>query len=420
MPRRLAALLSGAALALALLAAPAARAATARPNVRTITAFTRLDRVQYRAQLAEAKAFLDRARSQFSAAGQVVESVRITTQPFPDYVAGLAPDAALAFLQELDALAVAGGYGLDVGPAMRGDGDDPAMMTLLARFLATARTTNGSAHLVAPGPQGPRIQWGVLAESVKVIRYLELNSPEGQGNFNFAATALVEPYAPFYPASWHDGPARRFSVGLESAGVVAEVFAATGWDPAAAGARLLAELTTHAAAVEALARDAASGSGWAYQGIDTTPAPFDGFASIGAALEAFTGGQLGGSGTLTAAAIVTGAVRSVPVKRVGLQGLMLPVLEDSRLAQRWGEGHLSIDALLSYSSVCGTGLDTVPLPGDVTDAQLTRILADVASLSARWSKPLTARLFPVPGKRAGEATSFQGPFLNNTVLQPLP
>ena len=99
---------------------------------------------------------------------------------------------------------------------------------------------------------------------------------------------------------------------------------------------------------------------------------------------------------------------------------MLPVLEDSRIAQRFGEGTLSIDSLLSYSSVCGTGLDTLPLPGDVSDRQLTRILGDVASLSARWSKPHTARLFPVPGKRAGEATTFQSPFLTNTVLQPLP
>src|SRR5438309_7800188 len=36
-------------------------------------------------------------------------------------------------------------------------------------------------------------------------------------------------------------------------------------------------------------------------------------------------------------------------------GLMLPILEDTRLAQRWSEGHISIDALLSYSAVCGTG-----------------------------------------------------------------
>jgi uncharacterized protein (UPF0210 family) len=406
--------------ALLLLLVPAAQAATTRPNVRTITAFVRLDRAHHQAQLAEARSFLEAARATYAAAGWFVESVRITTQPFPEYVAGLTPDQALAFLLELDGLAVAGGFGLDVGPAMRSDAGDPAMMTLLARFLAQAQTTNASAHLVVLRPHGPEIQWGVVAESVKVIRALEFQSPEGQGNFAFAATALVEPYSPFYPASWHDGPGGRFSVGLESASVVAEVLGATGYDAGAASQRLREELAGHAVAVEALARRAAAGSGWHYQGLDPTPAPFDGFASIGAALEGFTGRRLGSSGTLTAAAIVTAAVRSLPVQRVGLQGLMLPVLEDSRIAQRWGEGALSIDSLLSYSSVCGTGLDTLPLPGDVTDAQLTRILGDVASLSARWQKPLTARLFPVPGRRAGDPTAFTSPFLTNTVLQPLP
>ena len=75
---------------------------------------------------------------------------------------------------------------------------------------------------------------------------------------------------------------------------------------------------------------------------------------------------------------------------------MLPILEDSVLAQRWSEGRLTIDSLLSYSAVCGTGLDTIPLPGDISVDQLARILADVASLSVKWHKPLSARLQPAP------------------------
>ena len=96
------------------------------------------------------------------------------------------------------------------------------------------------------------------------------------------------------------------------------------------------------------------------------------------------------------------------------------MLEDSRIALRFGEGRLSIDSLLSYSSVCGTGLDTLPLPGEVSDDQLAKIVGDVASLAAKWQKPLTARLLPVPGRTAGETTQFESPFLTNTVLQPLP
>src|SRR5258708_23037452 len=125
-------------------------------------------------------------------------------------------------------------------------------------------------------------------------------------------------------------------------------------------------------------------------GIDLSPAP-SGDVSIGAAIENLTTQQVGMSGTLTAAATITAAVKDVKVKQTGYSGLMLPILEDTRLAQRWSEGHLSIDALLSYSAVCGTGLDTVPLPGDLSPAHLSLIIPSIAPLAVKSHKPLSAR-----------------------------
>jgi hypothetical protein len=98
---------------------------------------------------------------------------------------------------------------------------------------------------------------------------------------------------------------------------------------------------------------------------------------------------------------------------------MLPILEDPVIAERWNAGLVSLDALLSYSAVCGTGLDTVPLPGDTTVEQLTRIIGDVATLSVKWNKPLSARLLPVAGRLAGQQTDFTDPNLINGVIQPI-
>jgi len=67
---------------------------------------------------------------------------------------------------------------------------------------------------------------------------------------------------------------------------------------------------------------------------------------------------------------------------------------------------LNIGELLQWSAVCGTGLDTVPLPGDVSEGTLARLLFDVAALSVRLHKPLTARLMPLPGKVAGDPVHF--------------
>ena len=76
--------------------------------------------------------------------------------------------------------------------------------------------------------------------------------------------------------------------------------------------------------------------------------------------------------------------------------------------------------LRAYSSVCGRGLVRIPLPGDITTEQLERIIGDVATLSMKLSKPLSARLLPIAGATAGDQTTFADPNLGNTVLQPLP
>jgi len=110
----------------------------------------------------------------------------------------------------------------------------------------------------------------------------------------------------------------------------------------------------------------------------------------------------------------------VPVTQVGYSGLMVPVMEDKLLAQRWAESTYNVDSLLAYSAVCGTGIDTVPLPGNVSVEQMERIFGDVASLATKWNKPLSARLQPVPGAKPGDTTQFQDPYLFNTTVHPLP
>jgi uncharacterized protein (UPF0210 family) len=72
-----------------------------------------------------------------------------------------------------------------------------------------------------------------------------------------------------------------------------------------------------------------------------------------------------------------------------------------------------------YSAVCGTGLDTIPLPGDVTAEQMQALLLDLSALALRLNKPLTARLMPIPGKNAGDLTEFDFPFFANSRVMAL-
>jgi uncharacterized protein len=50
---------------------------------------------------------------------------------------------------------------------------------------------------------------------------------------------------------------------------------------------------------------------------------------------------------------------------------------------------------------------------------MERIFGDVASLATKWNKPLSARLQPVHGKKAGDQTDFQDPYFFNTTVHPL-
>ena len=392
-----------------------AQAPAAKPKVRAITGFVRLDQGRYEQQVADALAVLGKVKSEFERQGYEIESLRLTTQPLAELVAGMSEDKALEFLGRFDALSAKENFTPNVGPAMLHESDDEAAMRVLERALSTLPNIEGSAIIA----DDAGIHWKTIHRTAELVKYVSEHSPHSQGTFNFAATAMLKPYAPFYPGSYHTGSGGQFAIGFEGAGVVRDVFARDKGNAAAATADLTAALTVHAAVADAIGRQVAAETGWTYMGVDPTPAPL-GDVSIAAAMEAFTGAKFGSSGTLTAARIITAAVKAVPQKQIGYAGLMVPVMEDKLLAERWAEGTYNVDSLLAYSAVCGTGLDTVPLPGDVSLEQMERMYADVASLAVKWNKPLSARLQPVPNKKAGEWTEFQDPYLFNTVLHPLP
>ncbi len=355
--------------------------------------------------------FLVAAREAFRKGGFDVESIRVATQPFPQYTRGLDRAAALMLLRNINALSQKLQFSPSIGPAMLNDTDDPSPVDLLIELLSMPTRINAS--LVVAADDG--IHWNSVRQSARLIKAVSEHSPRGQGNFNFAAIAMLKPYGPFFPGAYHLGDSdKTFAVGLEGANVVTDVFEHE-HDPRTAEAKLLAELTTHLKAAEQIAVKIAGVSSWTYVGIDPTPAPL-GDVSIGRALEAFTGAPVGSPGTLTAAGIITRAVQAVPVKHVGYSGLMIPVMEDKVLAKRWAEGTYTLDSLLSYSSVCAAGLDTIPLPGDISEEHLAHIIGDVATLAYKWHKPLAARLLPNPHRTTGELTDFDDPRMGNTKI----
>lgn len=409
-------------MALALVVGGAARAQDyTRPPVRTIAAFINLDRANMDGQVRETLAVLDQVKQGLINRGYKVQTVRIVTQPLGELVRGLTEAEALAFLKRFDDLAAAQGFAPNVGPAMLSDADDPRTIRLLAKALATL--PNLQANAIIANDQG--IQWKVIRESAQLVRYVADNSLADESTrtrtINFTVNAMLKPYAPYFPGAYHVGPGKQFSIGFESANVALQVFSRTKGDFAGSVAELTKQLTVHATVAETVGKQVAGATGWGFQGVDVTPAPTPRpESSIGAAIEKFTGAPFGASGTLTASFAITTAVKAVPVRQTGYSGLMLPVMEDTVLAQRWATGRIGLDDLLAYSAVCGTGLDTIPLPGNTTVEQMSRIFGDVAALAWKWKKPLSARLLPFRNLAAGDRTKVVSTGLVNTTIQPLP
>src|SRR5262252_11166833 len=196
-----------------------ASSAEVRPRIRAVTAFIEIDSNNYVARVEEAQRFLATAKEALNKAGFEGAGGRITTQPFPQYTKGMKTEDAVAFVAKLREAASKERSGLNIGAAMVHDNDDPAAASLLVEILSKV---NVNANLITADEQG--IHWNSIRQAAKVIKGLAERSPHGDGNFNFGAIAMMKPYGPYYPGSYHLGKGREFAIAMEGAAVVADVF----------------------------------------------------------------------------------------------------------------------------------------------------------------------------------------------------
>lgn len=405
-------------------------------SIRAITVFIGDTHPLDGAAIARAAAFLRSAQASASIAGYAVQTTRIATRPLFEDLRAWEDARLLAYADELQRLCEVEELGyLSLGPAPAWDADFPlARLGLLVELLAPRPALNATAQ-IAWGEHAPR--YAAALPIAEVMRGLA-EASAGDANFRFALLAMCEPGGPFFPQAYARGPEWSVAFGLQSAGLVGEAIAAVEPEHPEDAEREAAALATlpqieravraalagAARPVAALLRPLAEQAGMSFGGCDLSPAPM-GDESIAAALEQAGLGLFGGPGSLALCATLTAAIRGAAADLAdvapacGYCGLMLPVLEDETLGMRCAEGRLSVASLLSYSAVCGTGLDTTPLPGDADPAGVAALLADVAALAWKLRKPLSARLFLTPGARAGDLTNFASPYLTNTRVLPL-
>lgn len=378
-------------------------------KIRSITLF--IDPTQSERDLPRLSETLRVIRTALETHAYPVETVRLATTPFPQWLEVIDPKASAAIVQALEEEARANGIDfVSIGPA---DSDHLQAAALIPHILAATSAVFCTSHLLTPDGQVSMPAIHTAAEVIAANSTIEAN---GFGNLRYTALAGVHPGSPFFPAAYHAGERPAFALAVDGASLAVDVFSAAESLDAAAG-QLQAAIEKHAGELKKYALKFAGGL--QFLGVDFTLAPYpEQSRSIGHALELLGLPAFGRAGSLTASAYLMSILDRANFQRTGFNGLMLPVLEDNILADRAAQGQLSIQKLLLYSAVCGTGLDCIPLPGNTRPTDLAAVLMDVAALSARLKKQLTARLMPIPGKQAGEMTTFDFAYFANSRILP--
>lgn len=372
-------------------------------KIRTITTGISLQSPMDSAPIQQAAQFNTLAQQELENQGYEVQTTRISTQSFENYLPGYTLFEILDKLQRLEEICQT----LNLDFFNIGYAKNPELISVIPAIIKRTERIFCSSTI---GNIKDGINFESLQASAQTIHRISTETVNGFGNFRFCAGANCPPGIPFFPASYHQGES-GFSIGLECADLLTEAFAKS--RTLIEAEKNLTEIyAEHLIKLEATASKLSQEFQISYQGIDASLAPsLDKTHSIADAYEQLGLGKFGHSGTLAISALITRVIKQIPVKLCGYSGLMLPVCEDVGLAKRASEGTYNLTDLLLYSSVCGCGLDTVPLPGNISVEQIEAILLDVASLAIKLDKPLSARLFPIPGKQAGEMTEFNSPYL---------
>ncbi|KAL7478387.1 hypothetical protein ACHAW6_004153 [Cyclotella cf. meneghiniana] len=430
---------------------------TTKPfRIRTVTAFVTLDALDFHdggdleAKIGQCSSLLREVESRLLKHGYEVQTVRIATNPFGEWLVetenggGVLTDDAkevvVARLQRLNGLL--GQH--DINFCSLGPSIHPEQTTSICPIIVSVFPGRLSCSaVIEPCDVNASL---AAAKCVKLISIMEASVDfhsligdgshvvGGLGNFRFCTTTCVKSGIPFFPAA--KAPSKGlgndncigFALGLENGAYAGQLLREAksiinvqrvfshNWKR-----ELLPIQKVCIDYVNTTKEVACQKYRIEYLGIDTSLNPsLDHSGSVARAIESLeeVRGKFG-QGALAAAATITASLQSIPnVQTTGYCGLMLPVLEDHRLAElgtlTGSSDRLDIQKLMCISSVCGVGVDTVPVPGDSSDENLSSLMLDVAALAGRWNKQLSCRLFPVPSGKAGETTQFDSPYLCNS------
>ncbi len=271
----------------------------------------------------------------------------------------------------------------------------------------------------------------LITRSAEAVKEISEITPRGEGNFNFTVNFNCAPLIPYFPASYHKKElGNRFVIGLETPDLLVHVLSESNKNSKITNHNerfnhyfeVMSEaLQYHISVINQIIEQASLSDEFMFSGFDSSAAPSKNCESMATVYEKMGVEYFGASGTVEASSLLTKVFQSIQdVQLVGFSGLMLALTEDSGLAAGTLKSNFDIRSLLTYSAVCGIGLDTVPIPGDTSTEKISALMRDTGTMAFRLDKPLTVRLFPAPKLNAGDLTVFESDDLCNCAVLAVP
>lgn len=401
-------------------------------KIRTITTFISLDnnKESWNDKIKSASAFCLNLTEEFKAKDYTVQSIRIVTNPFGEYLNTDNLDNARADLGYLSALLNASNNsGMRVRFAI-GEARSKEEIELLPELIKEFGDLCNVCVNVGLDEFGV-LDNELIQHSVKAVQRISSITPRGEGNFNFTVNFNCDPLIPYFPASYHRKElGNRFVIGLETPDLLVNVltnynqsFGKQNHNEQFKGYyKVMSEaLQHHISNINNIVLNSNYDTSYVFSGFDSSAAPSKNCSSMAELYELMGVEYFGASGTVEISSLLTKVFKSIKdVDLVGFSGLMLALTEDTGLAKGSIDSHFDIRSLLTYSSVCGIGLDTVPIPGNTPPEKISALMRDTGTMAYRLNKPLTVRLFPVPGLNAGDLTSFESDDLCNCSVLAVP
>ncbi|MFZ7223784.1 DUF711 family protein [Avibacterium avium] len=397
-------------------------------RVRAISLFLSLtkDKAQWQQQLQMAKAEFDLLIPAIQQKCYEIQSIRIITNPFGEYLDLTSIDTAkrdLALLKTL--LNELNESGLRIRFAI-GEAKTKQEIALLPELIADYGDLCNACVNVERDENG-FLNYDLLLDCASAVQKIAELTPRGEGNFNFTVNFNCKPFIPYFPAGYHRSELdNAVVIGLETPDLLVDVLETL---PSSenrqqffhqASVAMSQALQYHIDEVQNAVKSALSGH-FSLAGFDSSAAPSKNCHSMTKVYELLGVPYFGAAGTVEVSELLTRVFKSIKnVNLVGFSGLMLAVTEDLGLAEGTKRSQFDIRALLTYSAVCGIGLDTVPISGGANIEQIAGLMSDTGTMAFRLNKPLTVRLFPIPNKVAGEMTEFESDDLCNCRILAVP